>query len=378
MKNGSGLWSAEGGLLDKRTLQHRLLDWFSVAGRDLPWRRTYLPYHIWISEIMLQQTQMDRVVDYFTRWQERFPTIATLAAAEEETVLKAWEGLGYYSRARNIRKCAAVLLECFHGTLPEDYRLLLTLPGIGPYTAGAIMSLAFNRSYPAVDANVERVFARLFDLDRSVKERQTRALIWERAADLILPGKARFFNQALMELGALVCKPRKPECGACPVAEQCLAKKRGTEATRPVGTTAKEPVAIVMATGVLVHEGLLFIQKRPASGVWANLWEFPGGQLEADESPEQAAVREFQEETELVVGNLRSIATVTHSYMQYRVTLHGFFCRRMDGQPAYPVLHAAQEYRWVTFAELSEYAFPAGHRKLIEVIRKSEIGRAHV
>ncbi|MEW6499985.1 MAG: A/G-specific adenine glycosylase, partial [Thermodesulfobacteriota bacterium] len=212
-------------------LQEALLAWFAAHSRDLPWRRTYDPYHVWISEIMLQQTRMERVIGYFRRWLERFPDLPALAAADEEEVLKCWEGLGYYSRARNLHRAAGLVMRDHGGTIPADHAALLTLPGIGRYTAGAIMSLAFNREYPLVDANVERLFARLYDIDSPVREAVNHRFVWQRALELIPPGRARLFNQALMELGALVCTPKNPACSACPLAGHCKAL-RGNTVTR--------------------------------------------------------------------------------------------------------------------------------------------------
>ena len=345
------------------TLQEALLHWFAQNGRDLPWRRTYLPYHIWISEIMLQQTQMERVVVYFNRWLDRFPDLASLAEAEEQEVLLLWEGLGYYSRARNILKAANLLCRRHDSALPDDHAVLLQLPGIGRYTAGAIMSLAFNRSHPIVDANVERLFARLFNLTAPVKEKHTHAFIWQKADELIPEGKARFFNQALMELGALVCLPRSPRCDACPVQSHCEAFSQGIVSERPVAGKAREITPITMASGVLWHRGKIFIQKRLTDDVWPNLWEFPGGRLEKGETPEEALVREYREETGFAIHDLKKICTIRHSFTRYRVTLHCYHCRlRSSGTE--PVLNAAQEYRWAAPDELENFAFPAPHRRL--------------
>lgn len=316
---------------------------------------------------MLQQTQMERGVDYFKKWMNRFPDIKSVAKANEEKILKLWEGLGYYSRARNIKKTAALLVEKYAGLLPENHSALLTLPGIGRYTAGAIMSLAFNQDYPVVDANVERLFSRLFDLNVPVKEKNTHQFIWHKAQELIPSGKARYFNQALMELGALTCLPQNPKCDYCPVLGHCLSFKNGTMNNRPITSPVKKSIPIFMATGILIHDKKLFIQKRPENGVWANLWEFPGGRIEKGETPEQALVREYMEETEFEINNVQKIATVKHSYMNYRVTLHCFHCSLAKGITT-PTLHAAQEYRWVLLEDLHDYAFPAGHRKLIKKI----------
>ncbi len=346
------------------TLQDGLLHWFAKNGRDLPWRRTYLPYHIWISEIMLQQTQMDRVVAYFTRWLEYFPDIAALAEAKEQEVLRLWEGLGYYSRAKNLLKTAELLCLRHGSALPEDHGALLQLPGIGRYTAGAIMSLAFNRSHPIVDANVERLFSRLFNLAVPVKEKEAHNFIWQKAAELIPEGKARFFNQALMELGALVCLPRSPRCDACPIHAHCEAFTQGVTSERPVAGKAREIIPITMASGILQHQGKIYIQKRLPDDVWPNLWEFPGGGIHEDETPEQALVREYREETGFAIHGLEKIATITHNFTKYRVTLHCYHCR-LQGNGITPILHAAQEYRWVTPEELENFAFPSPHRRLI-------------
>jgi len=346
------------------TLQDALLHWFAQNGRDLPWRRTYLPYHIWVSEIMLQQTQMDRVVVYFNRWLDRFPEIASLAKAQEQEVLLLWEGLGYYSRAKNLLKTAELLCRRHGGALPEDHAALLQLPGIGRYTAGAIMSLAFNQSHPIVDANVERLFARLFNLAAPVKEKRTHALIWQKADELIPLGKARFFNQALMELGALICLPRSPRCEACPVRNHCEAFAQGVVNERPVAGKAREIIPITMVSGVLRHQGKIYIQKRLADDVWPNLWEFPGGRIKEGETPEQALVREYGEETGFAIKDLKKIATIRHSFTRYRVTLHCYHCR-LRGSATEPVLNAAQEYRWADPNELENFAFPAPHRRLI-------------
>ena len=351
-----------------KPFQKKLLAWFESHRRDLPWRRTYNPYHIWISEIMLQQTQMDRVVDYFNRWVKRFPDIYDLAQASEEEIFKLWEGLGYYARARNILKAADILVNQFSGNLPADHQALLNLPGIGKYTAGAIMSLAFNKEYPIVDANIERLFSRIFNIDTPVKDKENKRFIWQKAKELIPRGEARHFNQALMELGALVCTPRNPLCSMCPVQKHCEAFQLGVVAERPISNRSNNFIPIEMVTGILIHKGKIFIQKRLENDVWGNLWEFPGGRLKPGENPEEALCREYLEETEFRIGNLEKIMVVKHGYTRYRVTLHCYYCKLLNGR-ATPVLHAAQESRWVMPSELNKFAFPAGHRKLIAGIK---------
>lgn len=351
------------------TLSDRLLDWFHVHKQPLPWRENNDPYRVWISEVMLQQTQRGRVGEYFLRFLARYPDAASLAEAREDELLKLWEGLGYYSRARNLRRAARIIVAEHGGRFPSRRADALALPGVGRYTAGAVLSIAYNLPEPIVDANVERVFARVFDLDEPVKGKAASAFLWSKARELIPEGRAREFNQAVMELGSLVCLSRKPRCSACPILPHCEAHRLDIVLERPVPTKAREFIPLEVATGVLVHGGRVFIQKRPAEGVWAGLWEFPGGCIEAYETPEQAVAREFMEETELEVADLERIAVVRHGYTKYRVALHCYFCSLANGRFE-PTLHAAQESRWVSPGELEGFALPAGHRKLLDILRR--------
>ncbi|MCI5165061.1 MAG: A/G-specific adenine glycosylase [Candidatus Electrothrix sp. GM3_4] len=347
-------------------LTRPLLAWFAANQRPLPWRKEYRPYHVWISEIMGQQTQMERVVAYFNNWIKRFPDIPTLAAASEQEVIKAWEGLGYYSRVRNIRKAADILVQEYEAKLPDDESQLLALPGIGPYTAAAILSIAFNRAAPLLDANVERILCRLDDIDQPVKQATTRKLLLQRCSDLLPQDDTRNFNQALMEFGALVCTPKKPACPTCPLQQHCRSYAHDIVDLRPVPGKKEKRINIFMACGIIQRGNLFYIQQRLEKDVWGGLWEFPGGRLKEGESPEQAAVREISEETEFQVTDLRPFATVIHQYTKYHVTLNAFFCTLQDTRLTEPVLHAASQYKWVMFNELSTFAFPAGHRQLIE------------
>lgn len=347
--------------------QQQLLGWFSIHQRALPWRVDYNPYHVWISEVMGQQTQMDRVVSYFNRWQERFPDIKSVAVAQEQQILKAWEGLGYYSRARNIHKAAEILLREHDGELPADYKLLLSLPGIGPYTASAIMSIAFNEPFPVLDANVERVLCRVADLDQPVKHAGTRHHLQQLTAELLPADEARNFNQAIMELGGLVCKPKKPHCNTCPVHGHCRALATDNVALRPVPAVKQRKIDITMSCALIIHADRLFIQQRLPDDLWGGLWEFPGGRIKEGETPEQAAQREVFEETEFLVTDLKPYETVVHHYTKYRVTLHSFCCN-LSGTGTTPNLHAACQYQWVTLNQLEQYPFPAGHRRLISIL----------
>lgn len=352
-----------------------LLDWFAASRRDLPWRRDYDPYAVWVSEIMAQQTQMDRVVPYFERFMARFPDVAALARADEDAVLKAWEGLGYYSRARNLLAAARQIAAEHGGRLPAELSAIRALPGIGDYTAGAVASIAYGLDAVAVDANVLRVLSRVCDIDTPAREPAGRARVTALARELLPPGRAREYNQALMELGALICRPKNPDCPGCPAATVCQAKHLGIVADRPVLSKTPDIIPLTVATGVLVHAGLVFIQKRLPKGAWANMWEFPGGRIEDGETSQAAVVREFAEETAFTVEAAAKLAVIRHGYTTYRVTLHCHLLRLTgDYDPRAtpdPILTAAQESLWLAPAELSHYAFPAGHRKLIDQLAGS-------
>jgi len=356
-------------LRNKQVIQQQLLAWFAANKRNLPWRLEYDPYQVWISEIMGQQTQMDRVVEYFERWISQFPDVAAVAAATEQQILKAWEGLGYYCRARNIQRTAQLLVDEHGGRIPADLHDLLALPGIGPYTAAAILSIAYNQPCSLVDANVERLFARLLDLDQPVKKAPAPAGLRRVAEELLPQNQARLFNQALMEFGALVCKPKMPGCTVCPLSDHCLARQRGTVELRPVVAKKEKKIEIEMACGIIVRQDKVYIQQRMRDDVWGGLWEFPGGRMKDGETPEQTACREIMEETEFAVAGLRFFATVVHFYTKYRVTLHGFTCRLPDDRCT-PVLHAASRYRWMPVSGLSDFPFPAGHRQLVVRLNK--------
>lgn len=263
----------------KSYFSRNLLEWYHGQKRDLPWRRHRNPYYIWISEIMLQQTRVDTVIPYFNRFIERFPTVESLADAPEEDVLKCWEGLGYYSRARNLQHAAKQVKEEYGGQVPNDRDAVFGLKGVGPYTAGAILSIAFNRPEPAVDGNVMRVLSRYFLLEDDIAKGPTRVKMERLAAELIPEGEASHFNQALMELGALICTPKSPRCLLCPVMEHCSARLAGCETSLPVKTKAKPPrpeerlAALIEGRGE--HAGRVLIRQRPSSGLLARMWELP-------------------------------------------------------------------------------------------------------
>ncbi len=274
--------------LDPRRLRTLLLEHYDAHRRDLPWRESREPYRVWVSEIMLQQTRVETAIPYYRRWMERFPTVEALADGDEETVLKAWEGLGYYSRARNLRRSALIVRERLGGVLPQDSRSLKKLPGIGEYSAGAIASIAYGEVVPAVDGNVRRVLSRLFDL-ADPTDVSLRTL----AGELVDHDRPGDWNQALMELGATICTPRAPRCEACPLTGDCRALAEGTQELRP--TSKRRPPKRTVSYAVLVAlnpAGELLMVRRPPDGLLGGLWEFPAVEIgPEDHTPMGGALR---------------------------------------------------------------------------------------
>ena len=347
-----------------------LVHWFCRNQRPLPWRRDYDPYAIWISEIMLQQTQMAKVVPYFERWVARLPDVRAVAEASLDELLQLWEGLGYYSRVRHVKKAAEIIVSRYGGKIPSDEKVLRTLPGIGQYTAAAIASLAYGRDVPVLDGNGERVAARLLDWEKPVDEARTKKALRQALAQWMPPGRAREFNQAVMELGSVVCTPRRPACDACPVASWCRARAAGTVLNRPVKTRRDNAEEVTVAVGVLHRGEKIFIQKRPPHGPMGGLWEFPGGKLENGESPEEALRRELFEELDVTVAVLGKIAEIRHAVTRFRIRLHAFHCV-LDPPQQNPTLRSAVDALWVCSETLDRYAFPSANRRLIRILQKN-------
>jgi A/G-specific adenine glycosylase len=353
-----------------RALREKLAAWFAARKRPLPWRADYAPYAVWVSEIMLQQTQMERCIVYFRRWMERFPDIRSVAEANEDDILHAWEGLGYYSRARNLHRAARRIMERHRGVFPSEPADIRALPGVGPYTAAAVASIAFNRRLACVDANVERVLARLFDISSPIKAKAGAARV-RQLAEALLPEKPREHNEALMELGALVCR-KKPLCAECPLHAYCRSLHLGITHERPIPGAKRLSIPIFIVCGILRVGDKLFVQRRRDGDVWAGLWEFPGGVIEADESPQQAVVREFAEETAFATRIAHELGIIRHAYTKYRVTLHCFELAldapegAQSAPPPPPALNAATAWRWLPPEALKSLAMPAAHRKLAE------------
>lgn len=361
--------------IKRQEIVQPLLHWFRLTKRDLPWRRSYNPYHVWISEIMLQQTQMDRGVAYFLRWIKRFDDVLAVANADEQEILKYWEGLGYYARARNLHKAAQVIVNEFNGEVPCDYHQLLLLPGVGPYTAAAVASVAGNYDVPVIDANVARVYARLFNIEEPIKDRLVKKRLAALAEQLLPLGQARAYNQALMDLGGLVCTPKKPCCAQCPIVAACAAFAGGTVAERPVLGAAKSTVTIHKVAGIVTYNKKIYIQQRQAEDVWGGLWEFPGAQVEKG-AAKRTLVSAILQDSGLMVEQPQHITRVTHQYTHHKIFLDCFLCR-LKGENPQPVLQSATAYQWIYPNEIDKFAFPAGPRKLLEYLRTQQPERLH-
>lgn len=314
---------------------------------------------------MLQQTQVETVVPYYHRFMKRLPTVQKLARARLDTVLKLWEGLGYYSRARNMHKAAQIVCQDFAGTFPREAGELRELPGIGRYSAGAIASIAFNRPEALVDGNVARVLCRLCRLHVDPKSQQGQKTLWSLAQALLAPRSAGDFNQGLMELGALVCRPDAPSCQRCPLRNQCQANMHGEQASLPMRTPGKSTPLYHIAVGVIFRRGLVLIDRRPPKGLLGGLWEFPGGKREKGETLEGTVVREVDEELGVHVKVLRKLMVVDHAYSHFRIRLNVYLCRFGRGKVR---CRSCTAFRWVSPQQLRRFAFPAANKKIIDHI----------
>ncbi len=353
-----------------QSFPRRLLAWYANHKRDLPWRRDARdPYRVWISETLLQQTQVTTVIPYYKKFLARFPTVRALARARLDTVLKAWEGAGYYARARNLHRAAKEIVKRFGGKIPGTVEELRELPGIGRYTAGAIASIAFGRAEPVVDGNVARVLCRYFAIRQPPKETRTQKELWARAEKLLPRGRAGDFNQALMELGATICTPRHPLCAQCPLTRDCAARRLGIQEQLPVKVKKIKLPHHQIGAGVIWKGKKILIAKRLANDLLGGLWEFPGGKRERGESLPECVRREVREELGINVSVGKEIAVVPHGYSHFTITLHVFECRYIRGAPR--ALECA-DWKWVAPRALSRYAFPAANRRVIQLLQGSK------
>ncbi len=347
----------------REKIQKNLLRWYERHGRNLPWRKTRDPYTIWVSEIMLQQTQVDTVIPYYERFLKLFPTVRHLARADLSKVLKIWEGLGYYSRARNLHRGARMVLTQFGGKLPVTLHELLTIPGIGKYTAGAILSIAFNKEAPILDGNVKRVLSRVLAIRKDPRDAGSEQLLWKLSESLIPKGHASAFNQALMDLGATICTPRDPRCLLCPVRALCRAVVAGNPEEYPARKPKKSIPSVEAVAAVICSDGNVLLRQRPPHGLLGGLWEFPNWKSE-----EKGRLRlrsrlrnHIKKEMRMKVEVRESLGTFRQTYSHFKLTLHVY--RTLAADCASKV-----EGAWVPVAKLHRYPMSRIHRRIAQVI----------
>lgn len=352
-----------------KDFQQEILYWFERNMRDLPWRKDKDPYKIWVSEIMLQQTKVDTVIPYFQRFTTKYPTLEALAEAPLDDVLKEWEGLGYYSRARNLHSAVNEVKEKYGGTVPDNVESISSLKGVGSYTAGAVLSIAYGKREPAVDGNVMRVFSRIFAIQEDIQKASTKKLFEQLVKELIPEGSASYFNQAIMELGALICTPKSPGCLFCPVHEMCKADQLGIQHTLPVKQRKKKPRFVSMVAGVLERDGYVLIRQRPETGLLAQLFEFPNVEWK-ETSPEQVISQHLFEAYQLKTVTKEEWKHVEHTFSHLIWDISIFHLKLLEKEKEEEnSLPLPEKSFWVKINQLDQYAFPVSHQKIKEMVK---------
>jgi A/G-specific adenine glycosylase len=348
-------------ITSKQKIQTKLLQWFKKNKRDLPWRKTRDPYAIWVSEIMLQQTQVATVIPYYQKFLKSFSTLHHLAKANLSKVLKVWEGLGYYSRARNLHRSSQIVLNRFHGRVPDTLKDLLSLPGIGRSTAGAILSFAFHKEAPILDGNAKRVLSRLFAVSGSPGERKTEGLLWEISESLIPKGFSNPFNQALMDLGSMLCTPKEPECGRCPLRHFCKGRASGNPGRFPAKKVKKTIPHVESVSAVIRKNGKVLLKQRPPKGLLGGLWDFPNWRNEGKQrSRLRSRLRNtIKKELEMNVEVKEFIGVFQQTYSHFKLTLHVFHCQHLNGKG---------NGKWVPIQNLNLLPMSRIHRKIAQTI----------
>ena len=351
-----------------RSIRAHLITWYQENHRKLPWRETNDPYRIWVSEVMLQQTQVNTVIPYYHRFLELLPDLSSLAKADLQDVLKVWEGLGYYARARNLHRAAQIVMAEYYGEIPDNLKDFRKLPGVGEYIAAAVQSIAFHQPYAVVDGNVKRVLARLFQIEPPVNASSGHKDFRESAQALLDIEQPGTFNQAMMELGATVCTLANPDCSSCPLSAFCCSLKNQTVNEYPKRLQAKPIPEHHIAVGVIRKGNRVLITQRKPEGLLGGLWEFPGGKLKEGETAEETCIREIKEEVNLNVEVTDFVTTVRHAYSHFKIVMDVFECEYISGRVK---RRGSADHRWVTFDQLKSFPFPKANNKFIPLLRNS-------
>lgn len=330
----------------------------------MPWRLNTDPYRVWLSEIMLQQTRVEQATPYFLKFTQRFPSVFDLAEADIHEILLLWEGLGYYSRARNMHETAQIVVLRYNGIFPADWQQMRSLKGVGDYTAAAVLSICHNQPYAVMDGNVIRVISRFYGIEQDVRSQSVRTQIRELAQYALPAEAAGDYNQAMMELGALVCTPKNPKCGDCPLFSHCVAARTAQTDQIPYKKPAhKVPHHTVVAAIIYGEDKRFLIQRRPDTAMLGGLWEFPGGKVSLGETLEEALHREVFEELGIEIDTVVPFHSLRHAYSHFKITLHAFTCTLHRGVPR---SHASSEFRWIRASEIRDFPFPKANRILTE------------
>ncbi len=347
----------------RQQFRQQLLDWYTAEKRDLPWRSSGLPYHIWVSEAMLQQTQVATVIPYFHRFLAAFPTIASLADAEPQQVLKLWEGLGYYSRARNLQKAAQQMVEKFGGEIPADYEAFRQLPGVGPYIAAAVQSIAFDQPFAVVDGNVKRVLARLLGIDAPVNDPKSLKIFQQFADELLEKSRPGDYNQAMMELGALMCRPKQPLCGNCPVRENCFAVAKNLQSELPKRLVREKTPVQQWLIAIVEKNNAVLLVRRPENGLLGGLWEFPTVENVSGTIAEKATIQSIRDVCGATISGIESLEPVRHAFTHFKIICHVFRCEYVSGEISFA---NSRDFLWVKWSQINEYPLPKTHHKILE------------
>tara|TARA_B100001250_G_C19816896_1_gene798984 strand:+ start:3512 stop:4576 length:1065 start_codon:yes stop_codon:yes gene_type:complete len=340
-----------------------ILSWYNKQKRILPFRDIDDPYKIWLSEVMLQQTQIQTVIPYYKKWINKYPTLKSVANADQELLLKLWEGLGYYSRCKNFHKATKIVLREYGGIIPSNWSEFRALPGVGDYTAGSVLSIAYNQPYIAIDGNVKRVIARVLGLKNLSNRNMSR--IKKYLNNNILIDNPGDFNQALMELGARVCSPKNPSCELCPISIECKAFASGSSESYPSPAKKKKVPHYTVVVGLIWREDKFYIQKRVENGMLPGLWEFPGGKVEVGESLTHALRREIKEECGAQPKILKKIGEIKHAYTHFSITFHGYHCEENNTS-----IHCHQNSQWIKPTQINKFPFPKANHKLFSILKK--------